>query len=246
MCFVPIVCDFSGYNLLLLFIYNIFFHNFRSPMTWTTTHEEILCREILTYEPFNYKSGTVQRGESWKLIAESLNYLEDPNFTVSHRSVREKYSLLEKSYKKKNRDEENATGIAPDEPSDLEKALAEIIDKFNDIEIASTEIKETNNIKTAKERETAVEMRKECMETFSETKRRKGEENEASSSKRRRRSGDDTLAYLREKMEIDREFKNRELRLAEQREEMMQNMLAQQQAQTQALFTLLLNNKKEE
>ena len=133
-----------------------------------------MCREILTYEPFNYKSGTVQRGESWKLIAESLNYLEDPNFTVSHRSVREKYFLLEKDYKKKNRDKENATGIAPDEPSDLEKALAQIIDKFNDIEIASTELKETNNIKTARERETAVGMRKECMETFSEKKDEKG------------------------------------------------------------------------
>ena len=59
-------------------------------------------------------------------------------------------------------------------------------------------------------------------------------------------AGDDTLAYLREKMEMDRQFKRRELRLAEQREQMMQNMLAQQQAQTQAIFSLLLINKKEE
>ena len=33
-------------------------------MIWTAQHEEILLREILTYEPFNHKSVTVQRGES--------------------------------------------------------------------------------------------------------------------------------------------------------------------------------------
>ena len=53
-------------------------------MVWTRQHEEILVREIFTYEPYNYKSGTAQRGELWKLIAESLNTLEDPLFTVNH------------------------------------------------------------------------------------------------------------------------------------------------------------------
>ena len=65
-------------------------------MIWTAQHEEILLREILTYESFNHKSGTVQRGESWKLIVESLNSLDEPKYTVTHRSVREKYTVMEK------------------------------------------------------------------------------------------------------------------------------------------------------
>lgn len=56
-----------------------------------------------------------------------------------------KYSLLEKNYKQKNRREENATGIAPDEPTELEKALEEIIAKFKDIELNVAQEKEENS-----------------------------------------------------------------------------------------------------
>lgn len=92
-------------------------------MVWTRQHEEILVREIFTYEPYNYKSGTTQRGESWKLIAETLNTLDDPKFTVTHRGVRERYALIEKNFKHKKADEEKASGIAPEEPTEFEIAM---------------------------------------------------------------------------------------------------------------------------
>ena len=142
-------------------------------MNWTSKHEEILLREILTYEPFNYKSGTTQRGEIWKLIAESLNALENPKYTVNHRSVREKYTLMEKNYKKKSRDEEKASGITPDELTDTEKAMEEIISKFEEIELNAAKEKENKNNAAEKEREIATDMRLQCMETFSDTKKRK-------------------------------------------------------------------------
>ena len=31
-------------------------------MIWTDQHDEMLCREILSIEPYNYASATVQRG----------------------------------------------------------------------------------------------------------------------------------------------------------------------------------------
>ena len=74
------------------------------------------------------------------MIAESLNSIENPKFTVNHRSVRERYTILEKNYVKKNNAEEKATGISPDEMSDLDKALEEIVGKFKDLEI---EVKQT-------------------------------------------------------------------------------------------------------
>ena len=168
-------------------------------MIWTAQHEEILLREILTYEPFNHKSGTIQRGESWKLIAESLNSLDEPKYTVTHRSVREKYTVMEKNYKKRTSSEEKSSGIAPDELSDYEKALEEIIAKFVDIELCVAKERENSAKAIEKERETAADMRQQCMETFSETNKRKDNAAGEQTTTKRRKSGDDSIAYLREK-----------------------------------------------
>ena len=109
------------------------------------------------------------------MIAESLNSIENPKFTVNHRSVRERYTILEKNYVKKNNAEEKATGISPDEMSDLDKALEEIVGKFKDLEIKVKQTQEEAENVT-KDRETATEMRKKCMETYAETNKRKGEQ----------------------------------------------------------------------
>jgi len=212
-------------------------------MIWRKQHEEMLCREILTYEPFNFKSGTVQRGEAWKLIAESLNMLETPKYSVNNRSVRERYAMLERNYKQKIAAEEKATGISPEEPSDLEKALEEIVAKFKEIEMSTENKKATDE----KERETATEMRRQCMETFRETEKRKSiceDDNTRNKSKKKRRSGDDTIQYLRDKMEVEKELRQKELEIAQKREETMQRMILQQQQQNEAMLALLLGQKK--
>jgi len=212
-------------------------------MIWKKQHEEMLCREILTYEPFNFKSGTVQRGEAWKLIAESLNMLETPKYSVNNRSVRERYAMLERNYKQKIAAEEKATGISPEEPSDLEKALEEIVAKFKEIEMSTENKKATDE----KERETATEMRRQCMETFRETEKRKSiceDDNTRNKSKKKRRSGDDTIQYLRDKMEVEKELRQKELEIAQKREETMQRMILQQQQQNEAMLALLLGQKK--
>ena len=89
-------------------------------------------------------------------------------------------------------------------------------------------------------------MRQQCMETFSDTRKRNEEigGDPSTSKKRRRRSGDDTISYLRDKMEMDRQTKERELQYAEQRENTMQQILAQQQQQNQAILTLMLSQNK--
>lgn len=212
-------------------------------MIWRKQHEEMLCREILTYKPFNFKSGTVQRGEAWKLIAESLNMLETPKYSVNNRSVRERYAMLERNYKQKIAAEEKATGISPEEPSDLEKALEEIVAKFKEIEMSTENKKATDE----KERETATEMRRQCMETFRETEKRKSiceDDNTRNKSKKKRRSGDDTIQYLRDKMEVEKELRQKELEIAQKREETMQRMILQQQQQNEAMLALLLGQKK--
>ena len=64
-----------------------------------------------------------------------------------------------------------------------------------------------------------------------------------SQKKKKRRSGDDTLCYLREKMEIEKQFKDRELKIAEQRESNMQKLLEQQQQQNQTMLALLMSQQ---
>ncbi|XP_066927909.1 caldesmon-like [Clytia hemisphaerica] len=215
----------------------------KPPMSWTAQHEEMLLREILTWEPFNHKLGSTGRGESWKMIAETLNSLDNPKFTVTHRSVREKYANLEKEHKKKMADEERASGDSPEGLTDKEKALDEIVQRFADIELSTEKNRQVSAKAIEKERASAVEVRKQAMETYSETKRRSEDESPTSSSKggKRRRSSDDTMLYLRDKMEMDRAFRDRELKVAETRENTMQQLLVQQQQQNQAMLALLLN-----
>ena len=84
-------------------------------MEWTEQHDNILCQEILVLEPFKAKIK----------IANILNSLQHPQFRVTKRSVRERYTLLSDKFRAKMRDEEKARGIDTD-LSDVEKALEEI------------------------------------------------------------------------------------------------------------------------
>ena len=82
-------------------------------MDWTEAHDSTLIREILIVEPFQFKSSTVKRGQACSQIAEILNSVELPNFRVNQRSVRERFSHLEKRFRKKKSYKGKASGISP-------------------------------------------------------------------------------------------------------------------------------------
>ena len=88
-------------------------------------------------------------------------------------------------------------------------------------------------------------MRQQCMETYADTKKRKPDESGKSEVKKRKRNtGSDTINYLREKMDMDKELRERELQIAETREQNIQQMLAQQHQQNQnnqAMFQNMLD-----
>ena len=81
------------------------------------------------------------------------------------------------------KEEEKATGIAPDEPTNLDKAVEEIAAKFEQIELELS----LNKEKTEKENETATEMKQRCIETYADTKKRKPDESGNSDTTRRER-----------------------------------------------------------
>ena len=54
----------------------------RHKMVWSTSHDVLLCREILVIEPYRYKVGTRERGQAWDKVASALNLVEGLRFLV--------------------------------------------------------------------------------------------------------------------------------------------------------------------
>ena len=204
-------------------------------MEWTNAHDILLVREIMVLEPYQHKPGSRESGGAWEKIAENLRKIDSPRFLVTQRSVRDRFKLLISRFKVSQRKELAASGINP-KPSELESGLEAILDKmtsYNENREKETEEKE----KAMKDKKSAEDMRKKAMETLGQTKKRKSEGCEK--EKKARRGGNDTVEFLREKAEFDRENKKEELRLRalelEERKQ-SQDTISQQQMQQQAQF----------
>ena len=197
-------------------------------MTWTKEHDIMLCREILLVQPFRFKHGTRDRGRCWEKIAQNLNDVERPHFLVDMRGVRDRFTKLEKNFRKKKASEERASGICPDEPDELDQALEEIVQLMNE------ELWEAGERRKELEREktTAASVRKRAMERLAETRAGEGVDREG----RKRRCGTEAIEYLKERREHDdqlkeeeMEFRNREINLREMREEAERKMKEREQ-----------------
>jgi len=96
-------------------------------MYWTSKHDVLLCREIVSENPYKTRKGSSQKSEMWDKIANSLNTCSKPVFAVDKRSVRDHVGILIDRIKKKLRAEERSPGIAPPEPTELEILVEEIV-----------------------------------------------------------------------------------------------------------------------
>lgn len=197
-------------------------------MEWSNYHDVVLCREMLVVDPFQAKQRTAQRGQLWQSIADHLNDAVEPEFKVTKRGVRERYSLLAEKFKKKMRSEEKASGIDTD-MSELDVLLEEIIAKEEHSEETHQNSAAENKRKTEQGKVDATDMRLKAMETLRESNKRKGEDSEK--QKRKKTRGSDAVEYLREKMEMDTHCKEKELELKEkdQEKELRKQVLAEKQ-----------------
>ena len=90
-------------------------------MYWMKDPYVLLMREVLAVDPYSQPKGSRERAKLWEEIARSLNSVSVPQFSVTLRSVRYRVNLvLIKKHKKKVAEENMASGIAPDEPSEFE------------------------------------------------------------------------------------------------------------------------------
>ena len=58
-----------------------------------------------------------------------MNKVDHLKFIVDQRAVRDRFVKLDKAFNKKTREELRASGIATHEPSELDEALEEIIER---------------------------------------------------------------------------------------------------------------------
>lgn len=231
-------------------------------MKWTERHDVILLREILLFEPYSHKHGSDERGKCWERIAESLNNLNEENllFKVTQRSVRDRYNSLEKKFRDKVREENLATGIAPKEETEIEAAIRDIMERFKENALLFQEAANEKTKNTEKDLAQGKEMRRQSLETFSETLKRKSTEDDSpTNSKRSRNTGSETFRFLKEKTDTERELKELELKF--RREELaeksrIENMkherekermqLQQQQMNQQQQLTLAMLQQQQQ
>ena len=121
-------------------------------------------------QPFKFKHGSRNRGQSWNRIAKNLNKLGHPVFLVDQRGVRHRFCKLQKDYKRKKACEERANGICPDEPDELEQALEDITEMEQGQQEQLAVGERDNRLVIDKERETAETIWKRAMERMGETR----------------------------------------------------------------------------
>ena len=122
--------------------------------------------------PYKYKKGSPQRSETWKKIADILNKSATPQFTVDHRAIRDHINVLVNKYRKIIRAEERVSGISPDEPSELDELIQQIIALE---ESAPTDTCSKDKDEKA-DRPKAEDVRMKAMERLSQTNKRESEE----------------------------------------------------------------------
>ena len=183
---------------------------FPGVQVWTKEHDILLCREVLSANPFSAKKNSNERGKLWEEISTNLNTTSGVRFFVTKRSVRDHLNIVIKRYRKKMNTEERSTGVSP-EPTELDQALADIIE-MEEVASTSQEIDEAViKEKEDTDKQKAESMRKMAMEKLGETQKRAVEEGEQENHIKKKRSGNETISFLREKAESEKALREEEL-----------------------------------
>ena len=193
------------------------------------------------------KEKTVNRAQAWKTIADNLT--KQPDFKVSKRSVRDRFSGLVDKFKKKTSKELSASGISP-EPTELDRLLEEITERMEVSEQMIDDEDEKARAKVQLEQKQAQDIRLKAMEVLSQTKKRSEEEQKSSQPKckKGRSNGSEVVEYLWETANEEMALKekdvevrskqvekesNRQQLLDQQHHDLMAMLLTQQQQQQQ-------------
>ncbi|PFX20106.1 hypothetical protein AWC38_SpisGene15456 [Stylophora pistillata] len=191
----------------------------RKLMFWTKDHHLILCREVLSMNPFTTIKSSTQRRTIWDKVATTLNNCSSLAFNVDKRSVRDHVGILHNRHKKKLRAEEKATGVVPDELTELESLLAQIIALEESAEVEQQETSQGKSREIESDKAKAEDIMLRAMEKLKDTQKRQSDAMEDNQNKRPRRSGSSAVSYLSQRADINHELKQVELNLKKDQQE---------------------------
>ena len=152
--------------------------------------------------------------------------MTDEHFALDQLAVRERFKLITENFEKQIKEQEQASGIAPPELSELGQALEEITSHMKEDQHEM----DANDSKIADNKHKEEDIQQKTLKTFAQTKKHKSigldDDKTFTGSKISRSAGTDTLIYLREKSENDQRLKEKELELQKQKQDLLE---AQQQ-----------------
>lgn len=125
--------------------------------------------------------------------------------------------------------------------------MTDIIERFKERDAEDQHLDSEKRKKAEEETAKAVEMRKASMETFAQSKKRKGEQEQ---KKCKRSKGTETVAYLREKAELDASLKREVLQLRKAELDVkkiqQENLMTQQESLTKVLLDNIKSQQKQQ
>ena len=140
-------------------------------MDWTEEHDIILLREVLAQDPYSYKTGSRERGQVLQTIADVLNNMQQPQFKVTSRSIRDHLNSLLSKFKSKTNKELKASGTEV-ETTELNVLLEEVLSTKTEYDIKFSKLDDRKKQKIEDDENSAEAVRNRSMERLSETKKR--------------------------------------------------------------------------
>ena len=164
--------------------------------------------------------GSKEAGQKWSEITSAINTHAD--FTTmprDQRSVRERFNKLLSDFNTKMQKEEKASGISPDDLSEVDQILEEIQEVITSNAISPCASSDKG--KSESERAKALAVRNRTMTSWGKETVEDADEDENNKPRRKRsrRSGGDPLEYLKTEREAQMELKKEEMAL--RREQLM-------------------------
>lgn len=221
------------------------------PFRWNEAKNTLLLRELYSSEPFLYKVGSKEAGQKWTEVATKLNcYSLFRDMPRDQRSVREQFNKLLKDYKNKKNNEERASGINPDPPTENEVLLEEIVEAM---ESTPLRVGNPNSKKDEQKRKDALACRDKAMTTGAKAGKSgevsdSGDESDTEKKTvkrrgRKRRSTSDPFQYLADKTAKETDLRKEELEIQRQHMHLQAEQLKLQQEQMKQVMQNQLNTQ---
>ncbi|KXJ26900.1 uncharacterized protein LOC110238721 [Exaiptasia diaphana] len=153
----------------------------------------------------------------------NLNRIESPQFRIKDkRAIRDRWQLLSRKYKAKTRDEEAASGILVDEPSEKEVLIEELLDRES-----TTVSQESAASKATKDKDQAEEARKSAMERMRQNKckQKLSDDEDEKPKNSKKRCAQPLVEFLQEKASEDHELHEALMELKKKEQENQNNLM---------------------